>query len=80
MENYYKITKEQANLITYFEYAKNEAIDPFAGEQKDGTYLISESMYKLLKQNDNIKKVDFTKCPLIDETTAKDGIKIVIIT
>lgn len=65
MEKFYKITKDQADLIGRFEYAQNKVIDPFVGEQNDGTYLVSEYMYELLKERDEIKKVDFSKCELI---------------
>lgn len=61
MENYYKITPEQAALIGKFEYAKNQAIDPFVGEQKDGTFLVSEQVYEMLKERSELKKVDFSK-------------------
>lgn len=76
MEKYYKITKEQAALIGKFEYATNQAIDPFVGEQKDGNYLVSEFMYELLKERSEIKKVDFTKCEKItkEELDTKETI------
>lgn len=68
MELFYKITKAQADLIGKFEYAPNQAFDPYCSEQKDGTYLISETMYLLLKTNGQFQKVDFTTQVKIDET------------
>lgn len=67
MENYYKITKAQADLIGKFNYSSFEAIDPFVGEQQDGTYLVSEKVYTLLEERPEIKKVDFTKCEKISQ-------------
>lgn len=67
METFYKITKEQAALIGRFEYAPNQMVDPFVGEQKDGSYLVSELVYNMLKDRPEIKKVDFTKCEKISE-------------
>lgn len=60
MENFYKITKEQAQQIGKFSEA-GYTFDPFVGEQKDGTYLVSEKLYEVLKGSDNLKKVDFSK-------------------
>jgi len=59
MENFYKITKAEASLIGYFEYAQNKAFNPFVGEQVDGNYLISETMYDLLNGSDEFKKISF---------------------
>ena len=61
MERFYKITKAEAALIGKFEYAPNQAIDPFVGEQVDGSYLISGTMYNLLKDRAEIKQIDFSK-------------------
>lgn len=61
MENFYKITKSEATQIGYFEYASNQAIDAFAGEQKDGSYIISETVYQLLKDHPKFKEIDFNK-------------------
>ena len=78
MESFYKISPGQATLISKFIYAPNQMIDPFVGEQKDGTYLVSEKMYKLLNQNPNFQKVDFTKLELIDEIIAKEDLKLTL--
>jgi hypothetical protein len=75
MENYYKITPAQAALIGKFNYSTFEAIDPFVGEQKDGSYLVSETVYNLLKERTEIKKVDFTKLTKIPDTQAKLDVK-----
>lgn len=56
---FYKITKEQAELIGKFDFGKNQKFDPFVGEQKDGSFLVSEKMYTLLKEHGALKKVDF---------------------
>lgn len=79
MENYYKITKAQADLIGKFNYSSFEAVDPYVGEQKDGSYLVSETIYNLLKDRAEIKKIDFTKLVKIDETTAKADTKVITI-
>lgn len=67
MENYYKITKDDAAFIGNFEYASGKAIDPFVGEQNDGSYLISEKMYALLKEHEKFSKIDFEKKELISK-------------
>jgi hypothetical protein len=45
------------------------------GEQKGGEYLVSETVYNLLKENKNIKKVNFAAIVKIDETKAKADVK-----
>ncbi len=65
METFYKITPGQAALIGKFEYAPNQFIDPFVNEQKDGTFLVSDFIYQLLKERSEIKKIDFTKLDAI---------------
>ncbi len=67
MENFYKITPAQAALIGKFNYSSFEAIDPFVGEQKDGSYLISEKCYLLLQEHTKMKLIDFTKCELVSK-------------
>ena len=76
MKYYYKITKEQADNIGKFEYDKNKQIDPFVGQQIDGTYLISEKLANDLKGNKNLNQIDFSKCEIIDEEKAKASIII----
>jgi len=67
MEKYYKITAEEAALIGKFEYAPNQVIDPFVGEQKDGTYLVSEKMYLILQHHPKIEAIDFGIKPKTDK-------------
>lgn len=66
--NYYKITKEQADAIGYFKYSDCEAFDPKCSEQSDGTYLVSETMYNMLKDRPEFSKVDFMKLSRIDKS------------
>lgn len=61
MENFYKISKEQADLLGKIEYAKNQMFDPYCGETKDHHYLVSEEMYLMLKERTEFSKVDFKK-------------------
>lgn len=61
MENFYKITKAQADLIGKFTFAPHQIVEPHVGEQKDGLFLISERVYEMLKKRDEFKKVDFSK-------------------
>lgn len=77
MENFYKISKAQADLLGRFEYATNQAFDPYCSEQKDGNYLVSEQIYILLKTRMEFQKIDFTKQQKIDE--AKVDTKPIII-
>jgi hypothetical protein len=67
MSKFYKITKAQATLIGKFTYAEGQAVDPFVGEQVDGMYLVSETTYDLVKNNDKIKQVDFSKAEKIED-------------
>lgn len=67
MENFYKITKAEADLMGRFEYATNQAIDPYCSEQTDGTFIISEKMYELLKGHPNLQKINFSKKRLIEK-------------
>lgn len=59
--NYYKITKEQANALKKITYAPGKMFDPFVNEQKDGTYLVSETMFNQLKNRVAFKAIDWTK-------------------
>lgn len=65
MENFYKISKTDANKVGRFEYDNGSIFDPFCSEQVDGTYLVSESMVNLLVNNENIKKVDWSNLTVI---------------
>lgn len=69
MENFYKITKEQAELIGKIQYGKWEMFDPFVGDQKDGYYLVDEKMYLLLKERPEFQKIDFTKQAKLEKSS-----------
>lgn len=73
--NYYKITKEQADLIGKIMYAEDRMFDPYVGEQKDGTYIVSEEMYQIMKDHTDFKKVDFSKKTPITENEVKTDMK-----
>jgi hypothetical protein len=77
MENFYKITKAEADLLGRFEYAPNMAFDPYCSEQKDGTYIVSETMYLILKNNDKFKSIAFEGKTKVDETKVKTDVKVV---
>ena len=61
MENFYKITKGEAELIGVILYEENKEFNPFVGEQTDGTFLISEKMYELLKNTEQFQRVNFSE-------------------
>lgn len=67
MESFYKITKEQADMLGKFLFAPNQGFDPYCSQQKDGTFLVSEKMYLKLKELSQLKKIDFTKLSLIEK-------------
>ena len=64
---YFKITKADAAKLGRFDYAPNQAFDPFCSEQKDGTYLVSEEMYNKLFLTDEFQKVDWGSKAMILE-------------
>lgn len=68
MNTFYKISKEDANKVGYFEYGVGNAFSPFCAEQVDGTYLVSCSLVNQLKDNENIIKADWTKMSVINES------------
>lgn len=59
--------------IGKFNYSTNQSFDPFVNEQVDGTYLVSDTMYHLLKDTDQFKLVDFSQLTSItpDKITSK---------
>ena len=59
MDNFYKITKEEADLIGRIMYSQCQMFDPYCGETEDGFYLIEDSVYELLKDREEFKKIDF---------------------
>jgi hypothetical protein len=65
MSNFYKITKAQATQIGKFEYSPSKWFNPFVGEQVDGTYIISEEMYSLMKETVKFQQIDFNSLPTI---------------
>jgi hypothetical protein len=68
MNTFYKISKLDANKVGTFEYEVGYVFNPFCSEQVDGTYLVSIDLVKQLKDNENIKKVDWTKLEAINST------------
>jgi len=57
---YYKISKHNADAITKFEYFRNCWFDPYSNPQKNGSgYIVGENIYEILKDDINIKKVNF---------------------
>jgi hypothetical protein len=77
MNTFYKISKEDANKVGSFEYETGYGFDPFCGEQVDGTYLVSIDLVEQLKDNENIKKVDWSQLEVIDETQINTKITII---
>jgi hypothetical protein len=77
MNTFYKISKEDANKVGSFEYEVGYEFNPFCSEQVDETYLVSVDLVEQLKDNENIKKVDWSKLEVIDETQINT--KIIII-
>jgi hypothetical protein len=68
MNTFYKISKLDANKVGSFEYETGYEFNPFCSEQVDGTYLVSIDLVEQLKDNENIKKVDWTKLEAINYT------------
>lgn len=77
MNTFYKISKLDANKVGSFEYETGYEFNPFCSEQVDGTYLVSVDLVEQLKDNENIKKVDWTKLEVINSTQINT--KIIII-
>jgi len=75
--SFYKITKAQAELIGKFDFGKNQKFDPFVGEQKDGSFLVSEKMYTMLKEHGALKKVDFKTRPTVLKQQLDFEIKVI---
>ena len=68
MNTFYKISKLDANKVGSFEYEVGYEFNPFCSEQVDETYLVSVDLVEQLKDNESIKKVDWTQLEVIDET------------
>jgi hypothetical protein len=77
MNIFYKISKLDANKVGSFEYEVGYEFNPFCSEQVDETYLVSVDLVEQLKDNENIKKVDWSQLEVIDETQIST--KIIII-
>lgn len=59
---FYKITKQQAQLIGEFSHDEIN-FSPFVREQADGTYLVAEDIYEALKDTDQFKQIDWSTLP-----------------
>ena len=78
MNIFYKISKLDANKVGSFEYEVGYEFNPFCSEQVDETYLVSFDLVEQLKDNENIKKIDWTKLEVIDETKIDNKFKNII--
>ena len=78
MNTFYKISKLDANKVGTFEYEVGYEFNPFCSEQVDETYLISVDLVEQLKDNENIKKIDWTQLEVIDETQIDNKYKSII--
>lgn len=78
MNTFYKISKEDANKVGSFEYEVGYEFNPFCSEQVDETYLVSIDLVEQLKDNENIKKIDWTQLEVIDETQIDNKYKSII--
>jgi hypothetical protein len=78
MNTFYKISKEDANKVGSFEYEVGYGFNPFCSEQVDETYLVSIDLVEQLKDNENIKKIDWTQLEVIDETQIDNKYKSII--
>ena len=56
--NFYKLTKQQADTLSRFEYAPNQVFDPYINDGYDN-YYVSQEMYNLLKETEQFKKLNF---------------------
>lgn len=72
MEKFYKISKKEASEIGRFFYSENEMFDPFVGEQVDGSYIVSETIFIKLQDNENLKKINFKSKKLITDLSFKN--------
>ena len=78
MNIFYKISKLDANKVGSFEYEVGYEFNPFCSEQVDETYLVSFDLVEQLKDNENIKKIDWTQLEVIDETKIDNKFKNII--
>ena len=70
---FYKITQEQADLLGEFSH-NNINFSPYVRQQKDDTFIVSQSIYELLKDTEQFKKIDWTNV----ETTETFNDKITL--
>ena len=68
MNTFYKISKLDANKVGSFEYETGYEFNPFCSEQVDETYLVWVDLVEQLKDNENIKKIDWTQLEVINST------------
>jgi hypothetical protein len=68
MNTFYKISKLDANKVGSFEYETGYEFNPFCNEQVDETYLVWVDLVEQLKDNENIKKVDWSQLEVINST------------
>jgi hypothetical protein len=61
----YKINKQQADLIGKCPLNEFKVIDPYCGEQVDGTFIITEIQYLENKELFD-SKIDFSSLPTIE--------------
>lgn len=67
MENYYAITKHQANKIGRIDYDNGKRFDPFVGEQTSGFYIINEVIYNEIKTRPEFEGVSFDNTKLTSD-------------
>lgn len=73
MVKFYVITKEQADLLTRFEYEPGKVFDPYITDG-NGNYYVSNEMYNLLKDTPQFKKIDFTQLQTVNEIPFKNNL------
>lgn len=59
---YYKINKQQADLIGEFTY-RGINFSPYGRAQRNGFFLVSENMYNKLKGSAAFKKINWDSIP-----------------
>ena len=72
MENFYYITKKQARDLGRIEYGNNQTFDPFCGETLSGFYLISETMYNVIKDLPQAANIDWS----LSKFTSKENLQL----
>ena len=72
MENFYYITKKQARDLGKITYGKNQVFDPFCGETSQGFYLISETMYNVIKSLPQAASINWS----LSKFTSKENLQL----